>query len=261
MLSESFCEWNTAFSLGMPRVMLRRISFSLHISSRVLHDGYLSILRQRKFAFFALQSFRIHVYLMPREPSFHHPLRDLRVTLGKEYTQKKFARELGVSEVAIKRIENGTLRLSTQMKARIAGCTGVDAESLDSGKFTISGRPFSSSAFFLFRLSTRTREMGEDKAQLHAYEVNAQLQAIEQMKALTNAAADKNKFHVFLFLWHEWLYRTIEDFDLRYGFFECATMQGVPADTLGIWGQLLKKRRRTRSRKAPVRRRRIGRRG
>jgi transcriptional regulator with XRE-family HTH domain len=185
---------------------------------------------------------------MPREPSFHHPLRGLRATLGKEYTQKKFARELGVSEIAIKRIENGTLRLSTEMKARIAGCTGVDAESLDSGKFTIAGRPFSSSAFFLFRLSTRTRKMGEDKAQLHSYEVNAQLQAIEQMRALTNAAADKNKFHVVLFLWHEWLYRTMEEFGLRGGFFRCAKTQGVPAETLRIWQLVLTKRERMRTR-------------
>ena len=188
------------------------------------------------------------MYLMPRKPSFNHPLRDLRAILGNEYTQKKFSRELGVSEVAIKRIENGTLALSMEMKARIAGVTGVDAESLDSGKFTISGRLFKRSSFSLFRLSTRTRKMGEKKAELHRYEVNAQLQAIERIRALTNAAADNNKFHVVLFLWDEWLHRTIKDFDLLDGFFKCAETQGVPADTLEIWQQLFRERERTRSR-------------
>src|SRR5437764_8914808 len=104
---------------------------------------------------------------MPRKPSFCHPLRDLRAILGKEYTQKKLSRHLGVSEVAIKRIENGTLRLSTEMKGRIAAFTGVDAESIDSGKFTISSRPFSRAAFGLFRVSVRTRKMGEKKAELN----------------------------------------------------------------------------------------------
>src|SRR5438552_1698393 len=105
------------------------------------YDRYLGILRQPRFALFC-ELFRIHVYLMPRKPSFRHPLRDLRTILGKGYTQKKFSRELGVSEVAIKRIENGTLKLSTEMKGRIAAFTGVDAASLDSGRFTIAGRPF-----------------------------------------------------------------------------------------------------------------------
>ena len=185
---------------------------------------------------------------MPRKPSFRHPLRDLRAILGKDYTQKKFSRELGVSEVAIKRIENGTLSLSTEMKGRIAAFAGVDAESLDSGKFTIAGRPFSKAAFGLFRIASRTRKMGENKAELNPYEVDAQLQVIEQIRALTNAAADNNKFHVVLFLWEEWLRRTMDDFGLRDGFFKCAKTQGVPADTLRLWEQLLKKQRRTRKR-------------
>ena len=191
------------------------------------------------------------MYLMPRKPSFHHPLRDLRAVLGKEYTQRKLSRELGVSEVAIKRIENGTLRLSTEMKGRIAAFAGVDAESLDSGKFTISGRPFKRSSFFLFRVSTRTRKMGEDKAELHLYELRAQLRAIEAMRALTNAAADKNKFHVVMFLWYEWLHRTIEDFGLLDGFLECAKTQGVPAGTLRTWEKLFKKREWTYARRRP----------
>jgi transcriptional regulator with XRE-family HTH domain len=188
------------------------------------------------------------MYLMPRKPSFRHPLRDLRAILGKEYTQKKLSRELGVSEVAIKRIENGTLRLSTEMKGRIAAFAGVDAESLDSGRFTVASRPsrlFSRAAFSLFRVSTRTRKMGEDKAQLHLYELRAQLRAIKAMKALTNAAADKNKFHVVIFLWYEWLHHTIRNFGLRNGFFECAKKQRVSADTLRIWQQLFKLREST----------------
>lgn len=199
---------------------------------------------------------------MPRKPSFRHPLRDLRAILGKEYTQKKFSREMGVSAVAIKRIENGTLGLSTEMKGRIAAFTGVDAESLDSGKFTIAGRPFNRAAFGLFRIASRTRKMGEKKAELNPYEVHAQLQAIEKIRALTNAAADGNKFHVVLFLLDEWLRRTIEDFGLRDGFFKCAKTQGVPADTLKIWEYLLKKPEGARSRKGrhSVRRRRMARR-
>lgn len=195
---------------------------------------------------------------MPRKPSFRHPLRDLRRILGKDYTQKKLSRELGVSEIAIKRIENGALRLSTEMKGRIAAFTGVDAESIDSGKFTIAGRPFSSASFRIFRRSVGTRKIGETKAELNPYEVEAQLQAIEKIRALTNAAADNNKFHVVLFLWDEWLRRTMEDLGLRDGFFKCAKTQGVPVNTLRIWEQLLKKRHRTRSRKEQrsVRRRR-----
>ena len=188
------------------------------------------------------------MYLMPRKPSFHHPLRDLRAILGKEYTQKKLSRELGVSEVAIKRIENGTLGLSMEMKARIAGVTGLDAESLDSGKFTISGRPFKRSSFSLFRLSTRTRKMGEDKAELHLYELRAQSRAIEELRTLTNAAANKNKFHVVLFLWDEWLHRTIKDFGLRDGFFTSAKRQGIPAGTLKAWERYFKTWEQTQAR-------------
>ena len=188
------------------------------------------------------------MYLMPRKPSFNHPLRDLRAILGNEYTQKKFSRELGVSEVAIKRIENGTLSLSTEMKGRIAAFTGVDAESLDSGKFTISGRPFNSASFRIFRRSVRTRKIGETKAELHRYEVNAQLQAMKRMRALTNAAADNNKFHVVLFLWDEWLHRTIKDFGLRDGFFTSAKRQGIPAGTLKAWERYFKTWEQTRAR-------------
>jgi transcriptional regulator with XRE-family HTH domain len=202
------------------------------------------------------------MYLMPRKPSFYHPLRDLRAILGKEYTQKKFSREVGVSEVAIKRIENGTLKLSTEMKGRIAAFTGVDAESLDSGKFTTAGRPFSTAAFGLFRIASRTRKMGENEAELNAYEVDAQLRAIEQIRTLTNAAADSNKFHVVLFLWDEWLRRTIEEFGLRDAFFKCAKTQGVAAHIRKIWEQQLKKGERTQPRKLSrsVRRRRMVRR-
>jgi transcriptional regulator with XRE-family HTH domain len=168
--------------------------------------------------------------------------------LGPEYTQKKLARELGVSEVAIKRIENGTLALSMEMKARIAGVTGVDPGSLDSGKFTISGRPFKRSSFFLFRLSTRTRKMGEDKAELHFGELRAQSRVIEELRTLTNAAANKNKFHVVLYLWDEWLYRTIKDFGLRDEFLISAKTQGIPAGTRQAWEQYFKAWEKTRAR-------------
>jgi transcriptional regulator with XRE-family HTH domain len=155
------------------------------------------------------------VYLMPRKPSFHHPLRQLRTILGKKFTQKKLAQELGVSEAAIKRIENGTLKLSTEMKGRIAEFAGVNAASIDGGNFTWGNNiRFDNLAFRAFRWYSRTRGKGDEVAHLRAWEKDLQRQTIREIGALTNAAADNNKFHVVLYVWSQWLARTICDFNL-----------------------------------------------
>jgi transcriptional regulator with XRE-family HTH domain len=152
---------------------------------------------------------------MPRKPSFEHPLRELRIILGKKFTQKRLARELGVSEAAIKRIENGTLKLSTEMKGRIAEFAGVNAASLDGGNFTWGNNvPFDHLAFRAFRWYSRTRGKGDEVAHLRAWEIDLLRRTIREIGALTNAAADNNKFHVVLYVWSQWLAQTISDFNL-----------------------------------------------
>ena len=68
---------------------------------------------------------------MPRKPRFVHPVRQVRTCLG--HSQPAFARLVGCSAVAIQRIENGTLQLSTKLANSIMEATGADPVSLRAG--------------------------------------------------------------------------------------------------------------------------------
>jgi len=155
---------------------------------------------------------------MPRKPVFDHAVRKLRRIMGKKFTQEAFARQIGVSAIAIKRIENGSLKLSPIMKARIMWATGVDPDSLDSGEPRLVGVPYTPELYESHREALRTRELHETKVKLSSWEIAKKHTAQREMEALIDAAAYDNKFQVVLFLWHDWLNKTIGEFDLKASF-------------------------------------------
>jgi transcriptional regulator with XRE-family HTH domain len=69
---------------------------------------------------------------MPRKPKTKHPIRELRKIIRK--SQREFARSLGISPSALKRIENNDLALSRRVARKIEIEAGVDRQSLLKGK-------------------------------------------------------------------------------------------------------------------------------
>lgn len=66
---------------------------------------------------------------MPRKPKTKHPIRALREIIGK--SQREFAHSLGISPSALKRIENGTLKLSLRVRRKIVYETLIDSRCLN----------------------------------------------------------------------------------------------------------------------------------
>lgn len=65
---------------------------------------------------------------MPRPVRVKSRIRDLRAIIGK--TQREFALLIGISPIALNRIENGTLALSARVLNKIVTETGVDPRSI-----------------------------------------------------------------------------------------------------------------------------------
>jgi transcriptional regulator with XRE-family HTH domain len=61
-----------------------------------------------------------------------HPVRRIRTVLGK--TQPEFAELVGTSAIALKRVENETLGLSTDLASRITAATGAATDQLLKGR-------------------------------------------------------------------------------------------------------------------------------
>ena len=101
---------------------------------------------------------------MPRPPTHRHVLRDLRETI--KMTQAALAEAVGVSTVAVNRIENGSLRLSAPVALRISLATGLSMRELMRGKngrlVDASGEPYTDTTFKRWR--TGPRSVSEDSA-------------------------------------------------------------------------------------------------
>ena len=79
---------------------------------------------------------------MPKKPTFHHPLRDIRAVTG--LNQKQFGQLVGVSGDTIQSIENGRLSMSKNLAIKIRRQTGCSFERITDDKgqeiTTISSR-------------------------------------------------------------------------------------------------------------------------
>lgn len=75
---------------------------------------------------------------MPRTPKVKSPIRDLRAIIGK--TQREFAFSIGISPIALTRIENGTLALSRRVARRIVCETAIDPRCLNGKLRTLRNR-------------------------------------------------------------------------------------------------------------------------
>lgn len=163
---------------------------------------------------------------MPRPPRFDHPIRKIRRIIG--YTQAKLAAELGVSEIAVKRVENGDLALSNQMKKRLMIATGVDPASLDrKTPAGIGESTYTREMFERHRENSRTRKRGDQTAELRDWHRVLLRQAAREMDALMDAAVNANKFDMILYLWELWLQQTIKELDLSSGFLLAAKKAGL----------------------------------
>ena len=54
---------------------------------------------------------------MPRAPTYHHPLRSFRNSLG--LSQSAFGAKVGVSGISIQQIENGAMEISIKLALQI----------------------------------------------------------------------------------------------------------------------------------------------
>src|SRR5262245_12587397 len=66
---------------------------------------------------------------MPRPVRVRSAIRDLRAVIGK--TQREFALSIGISPIALNRIENGTLALSRRVARKIVYETAIDPRCLN----------------------------------------------------------------------------------------------------------------------------------
>jgi transcriptional regulator with XRE-family HTH domain len=164
---------------------------------------------------------------MPRPPKFDHVVRKLRKIIG--YTQAKLAADLGVAEITIKKIENGGLALSEQMKRRLMIATGVDPTSLDGKKPVFLGRPsgYTREMFEIHRENSRTRKRGAETAELRDWHRALLNLAAQEMDALLEAAVNANKFDMVLYLWELWLQQMIKDLDLSARFLQAVKKAGL----------------------------------
>jgi transcriptional regulator with XRE-family HTH domain len=100
---------------------------------------------------------------MPRPHSHPHILRDLRATIG--LSQAELAERVGVSAIAIQRIEGGSLALSSQLASRIMLATGISGGELlrgGNGKLIDAlGRPYSAETFRWWKIK---KMVGADRA-------------------------------------------------------------------------------------------------
>jgi DNA-binding XRE family transcriptional regulator len=92
-------------------------------------------------------------YVMPRKPRFIHPVRQVRTCLG--HSQPSFAKLIGCSAVAVQRIENGQLQLSSKLANSILEATGADPCSLLAGRdakaMDMRGREYTKEAYNFYR--------------------------------------------------------------------------------------------------------------
>jgi transcriptional regulator with XRE-family HTH domain len=167
---------------------------------------------------------------MPKPPAFDHVVRKLRRIIG--YTQAKLAAELGVSEIAVKRIENGDLDLSDQMKRRLMITTGVDPASLDRKKPVFIGQSiYTREMFETHRENSRTRKKGDVAAELKDWHRALLNLATQEMNALMEAAVNANKFDIILYLGELWLQQTIKELGLSSAFVRAADKRGFDSVT------------------------------
>ena len=75
---------------------------------------------------------------MPRPHRVQSPIRDLRAIIGK--TQREFAHSIGISPIALTRIENGTLALSRRVAHKIVCETALDPRCLNGKLRTLRNR-------------------------------------------------------------------------------------------------------------------------
>jgi len=163
---------------------------------------------------------------MPRPPKFDHVVRKLRKII--RYTQARLAAELGVSEIAVKKIENGKLALSDQMKKRLMIVTGVDPTSLDRKKPVFIGESsYMREMFERHRENSRTRKTGDTTAELRDWHKALLRLAAKEMEAIMGAAMHANKMDLILYLWELWLRQTIKDLDLSAEFLQAAEKAGL----------------------------------
>jgi DNA-binding XRE family transcriptional regulator len=92
-------------------------------------------------------------YVMPRKPRFIHPVRQVRTCLA--HSQSSFAKLIGCSAVAVQRIENGQLQLSSKLANSILEATGADPVSLLAGReakaMDMMGCEYSKSSYDFYR--------------------------------------------------------------------------------------------------------------
>jgi len=101
---------------------------------------------------------------MPKKPRFNHPLRKVRKAIG--MSQTEFARLVRCSTPTVHAIENGLLRISPTLEARIHVETGANTQELVKGKKGKSldqdGQPYSNE--FYQRWKTRKANYGNSAA-------------------------------------------------------------------------------------------------
>jgi transcriptional regulator with XRE-family HTH domain len=144
------------------------------------------------------------VSYVPRAARQKSPIRDLRGIINK--SQREFARSLGISPSALKRIENNDLALSRRVAYKIALEAGIDRQALLRGRLrTIEGQQYT--ALFYQAWKENYSWQSEDVAKVIASGLEPLLVAA--------AAASKKRMWQVLGEIHEALDRCRTRFNLQ----------------------------------------------
>ncbi len=132
---------------------------------------------------------------MPRPVRVKSRIRDLRAIIGK--TQREFALLIGISPIALNRIENGTLALSARVLNKIVTETGVDPRSITGRARAL--RTFREGKEYVpgYHNQWRESQLGPDKQ-------TAAIQSAQKISMLVDILFRASVFGHRTKLWHVW---------------------------------------------------------
>ncbi len=171
-----------------------------------------------------------------RQP--HTRLKRLRALAG--LTQQALAEKIGTSLATIVAVETGSLQMSKNLAARIMVVTGVDPESLLHGpelKGVMPDEAFDQEMVRNYLSVTTTNPPGRGRPvkfdQRYGFrfaDPNLEQQTQKMMEKIifwAGAAAAANRFHIFEYLFEEWIEQTAQALGLEVGVGRLLTAEGI----------------------------------
>ncbi len=159
---------------------------------------------------------------MPRKPSFIHPVRALRSAVG--MSQEVFATALGCAAISVKRVENGSLKLSDDLADAMSLRTGADPASLFDpwgSPRHLDGSPYTPEHY---RAHSAKLPSGHSPEPIDRETI---AKAAFHLKTAQGLAMKRGRLLVFQYRFQQWLDDTLEQMEMTKEF------AGALRETLG----------------------------